>query len=120
MYLFHFRIFVFFLLSVVAVGKQVSRVSALRNTDPAQLLLDLLPRRFKFTELGMTPGCLHDDILKALQGHPVLKEAGGHPGTLVSTDALPLSRFSGSSLHDWFYISFCFRVGRKHEHCVLK
>lgn len=67
-------------------------VSKLKGTDPAQLLVDLKPRPFKFAELYLNPqpgGCSHNEILQALERHPVLQKADGHPGTLVR------SRFGG-------------------------
>lgn len=76
--------------------RQVQLVVPLKGTDPAQLLLDLKPRPFKYTELGTSPGCSHADMLRALTQHKVLEEAKGHPGTLVRLAPLLTDHYLGS------------------------
>lgn len=65
---------------------QVAKVRPLKDRDAAQLLMDKVPTSFTKKELRLSPShrCTREDILKALEAHPVLKAAEGHPGTLVS------------------------------------
>lgn len=64
-------------------GSQVMKVERLGGADAAQLLLDNVSRQLTCGELRVAAGCSHAEKLEALQRHPALQEAKGHPGTLV-------------------------------------
>ncbi|CAN0342051.1 unnamed protein product, partial [Ectocarpus fasciculatus] len=65
-------------------SERVAKVKPLKDRDAAQLLMDKVPTRFTKKELRLsTHCCTREDILKALEAHPVLKAAEGHPGTLL-------------------------------------
>ncbi len=67
----------------------VVNIEPLRDADAAKFLNEKLPRPFSKTWLGLHPRapCTPEDITNAIQNHSVLKEvlkeAQGHPGTLV-------------------------------------
>ncbi|CAM9674291.1 unnamed protein product [Ectocarpus sp. 4 AP-2014] len=65
--------------------ERVAKVKPLKDRDAAQLLMNKVPTSFKKKELGLSLShrCTREDILKALEAHPVLKAAEGHPGTLL-------------------------------------
>ncbi|CAM9759163.1 unnamed protein product [Ectocarpus sp. 6 AP-2014] len=66
-------------------SERVAKVKPLKDRDAAQLLMDKVPTRFtkKELRLSLSHRCTREDILKALEAHPVLKAAEGHPGTLL-------------------------------------
>lgn len=55
----------------------------LKPPDAAQLLADLSPRRFMFSELGIPEGSSRESIASASENHPVMEDLEGHPGTMV-------------------------------------
>ena len=59
------------------------KVEPLASADAAQLLLDNVSRQLTCGELRVASGCSHANKMEALQRHPALEEAKGHPGTLV-------------------------------------
>lgn len=59
------------------------KVGPLASVDAAQLLFDNASRQFTCGELRVESGCSHAEKMKAMQKHPALLEAKGHPGTLV-------------------------------------
>lgn len=63
---------------------QVIKVPPLKGKDPARLLVSLKPRPLRTWELGLKPETAsHSHILDALERHPMMQKAEGHPGTLV-------------------------------------
>lgn len=73
----------------------------LKDRDAAQLLMDKVPTRFTKKELGLSHCCTRENILQALEAHPVLKAAEGHPGTLVSFFFWSLRLIGGVCLYCW-------------------